>query len=495
MSGSRRIPPDAPARRGWCPGLARPMPTGDGLLARIHPPLGILSLAQLRAVADAARRFGNAHVDVTARANLQIRGVTEATRAGLAAALERVGLGDARADGGPQRLTLTSPRAGLSPAFLDLPGLARSIEAQGRAIPNLPPKTLVLIEGGGATGLPGIAADLHVRATASGRAAIGLGGDDGIAWVAECGEREVAGSVAALLRAFAGTGRRRVRDLAPAERAALLQPRAGVDGCARRLPLPGEEGQGEGRAASGDGAGTAAPSAVRTRSSATPAVTETGASQEPQGRSLMPADDTLLELEAPFGRCTADMLVRLAEAGAALGAADIRLSPARGFVLHAQDSRPDRRAELLAGLTAAGFVTAPDDPRRAVAACPGAPACGSGSTPTGADAARLAAAFRPLAARGLTAHVSGCAKGCAHPGRADLTLVGRGGRYGVVLDGMPGDAPAWELTFEAALERVWRANSSTLAEAFDIQAAGLQAFASPSFGGDARAGPALGTPP
>ena len=69
MSAPRRVSPE-PARRGWCPSLARPMPTGDGLLARVHPPLGILTPAQARAVAEGARRFGNGHIDVTARANL-----------------------------------------------------------------------------------------------------------------------------------------------------------------------------------------------------------------------------------------------------------------------------------------------------------------------------------------------------------------------------------------------------------------------------------------
>ena len=69
----RRVAPQAPARRGWCPSLMRPMPSGDGLLARVHPRLGILSAAQLRALAEAARRYGNGHLDVTARGNLQIR--------------------------------------------------------------------------------------------------------------------------------------------------------------------------------------------------------------------------------------------------------------------------------------------------------------------------------------------------------------------------------------------------------------------------------------
>ena len=107
MSARRTLPEGA--RRGWCPSLARPMPTGDGLLARIHPPLGALSAAQMRAVAAGARAHGNGHIDVTARGNLQIRGVSEASAPRLACALAQAGLGDTRDDGGPQRLTLTAP--------------------------------------------------------------------------------------------------------------------------------------------------------------------------------------------------------------------------------------------------------------------------------------------------------------------------------------------------------------------------------------------------
>ena len=50
-------------------------------------------------------------------------------------------------DGGPQRLTLTTPLAGLEPAGpVDVPALARPIEAIGLAIPGLPPKALVAVE-------------------------------------------------------------------------------------------------------------------------------------------------------------------------------------------------------------------------------------------------------------------------------------------------------------------------------------------------------------
>ena len=53
------------------------MQSGDGLIVRIRPQSATFSPDQLRVLADAAWRLGNGHIDLTRRANLQIRGVSE----------------------------------------------------------------------------------------------------------------------------------------------------------------------------------------------------------------------------------------------------------------------------------------------------------------------------------------------------------------------------------------------------------------------------------
>jgi sulfite reductase beta subunit-like hemoprotein len=63
--------------KGWCPGTLRPMESGDGLIARVRPWCGAFSLAQASGLADIAERLGNGHIDLTRRANLQIRGLSE----------------------------------------------------------------------------------------------------------------------------------------------------------------------------------------------------------------------------------------------------------------------------------------------------------------------------------------------------------------------------------------------------------------------------------
>ena len=95
---------------------------------------------------------------------------------------------------------------------------------------------------------------------------------------------------------------------------------------------------------------------------------------------------------------------------------------------------------LAAESAAAGWIVDPADPRLRVAACAGAPGCRRGTTPVLRDAAALATLLGP--GDGVALHVSGCAKGCAHPGPAPLTLVAAEGRYALVVDGAAGGVPA-----------------------------------------------------
>ena len=98
--------------KGWCPGALRPMESGDGMIVRVRPWAGALSIAQMQGLADAAERFGNGHIDLTRRANLQLRGVTEPTLGGLQAALEALGLLDRVAEAEAVRNVMVGPMAG-----------------------------------------------------------------------------------------------------------------------------------------------------------------------------------------------------------------------------------------------------------------------------------------------------------------------------------------------------------------------------------------------
>ena len=88
----------ASAVKGWCPGALRPMLSGDGFVVRVRPFGGRLEAPQISGLAELAERFGNGLIDVTRRANLQIRGVKEESHRPLLDGLARLQLLDPDAD-------------------------------------------------------------------------------------------------------------------------------------------------------------------------------------------------------------------------------------------------------------------------------------------------------------------------------------------------------------------------------------------------------------
>ena len=82
-----------------------------------------------------------------------------------------------------------------------------------------------------------------------------------------------------------------------------------------------------------------------------------------------------------------------------------------------------------------GFITHRDDPRRNIVACAGAPICAAAEIPARTLAPLISSAAAGLLDGSLTLHLSGCPKGCAHPGACALTIVGNQNGCGLVVDG------------------------------------------------------------
>ncbi|SMC99250.1 cobalamin biosynthesis protein CobG [Primorskyibacter flagellatus] len=83
-----------PTVKGWCPGAYRPMLSADGLVMRVRPRLARLTPDQGAGLCDIALRYGSGSIDLTNRANLQIRGVAEADHDTVLAGLGALGLLD-----------------------------------------------------------------------------------------------------------------------------------------------------------------------------------------------------------------------------------------------------------------------------------------------------------------------------------------------------------------------------------------------------------------
>lgn len=431
---------NAPLRRGACPGLSAPMPTGDGLLVRLLP-IGTVPLAAFAGLCAAARDHGNGVVEVTSRGSIQIRGLSETSAPRFAAAVALLGI--AATDGVAVH---TSPLAGLGVDEIfaaDALGADLRCALASRMLgATLAPKISIMIDGGGAPGLDGLSADVRLHAERKdGRAvlAVSVGGDRAAArHLGFVAPKDAVTAVMRLLEIVASRGHDiRARDIlndqgfgpfSSAVRDLLLMPAGGgpqPGSCLRgneRQPIVGTHRLRDG--ALGCGVGLA------------------------------------------FGHADAASLINLAAAASASGASGLRASPERALIFIGFS--PEALRAFSADAQRLGFVVRASDPRRFVVACPGAPICASAHIAARALAPRIAADCASLLGDRYTIHVSGCIKGCAHPAPASLTVIGAPNGCGLVRNGTVRDSPFTTVTAEelpAALARHARASNG---EARDV---------------------------
>lgn len=354
--------------QGWCPGALRPMLSGDGLVVRIRPDLGRLTPAQARGIADAARAFGNGQIDLSARGNVQLRGVSDATHPALIEALAALGLIDPDSEAEQRRNILVTP-------FADAETLALAAQMQVALaqMPALPGKFGFAVDTGPAPVLSGIAADIRAERAADGQL---------------------------ILRCEGAALGAPVTDLAVAAVA-----------LAQWFVAAGGVSEGRGRMAALIARGAVPPGALAGRLAPAPAAAPPGPGLRAEGALLAFA----------FGRMQAETLAALAALG------PLRVTPWRMLLVQGLRQLPD----LLDVIRAAG------DPIRRVEACSGAPACLQGLAPVRDLARRLAPQVPP----GKRLHVSGCAKGCAHPGPAEITLVATAAGFDLIRNGTAAAQP------------------------------------------------------
>nr|WP_231708176.1 cobalamin biosynthesis protein CobG [Sphingomonas populi] len=151
--------------RGWCPTAWRPMAAGDGLLVRVRPQLGRLTREQMLGLCDAALAWGNGQIDMTNRANLQIRGVTEHGLEPLVAKLVALGLVDPDPAREARRAILVAPEWTVSD---DTHRIAAELERRLSELPDLPGKVGFAIDAGPAPALHADPADFRIERGAEG---------------------------------------------------------------------------------------------------------------------------------------------------------------------------------------------------------------------------------------------------------------------------------------------------------------------------------------
>ncbi len=160
-----------------CPGTLQTHQAADGELARIRLPGGMITAAQLEAVARAASDFGSSTIEMTSRGNLQIRALRDTgsvagllCEAGLLPSIthERV------------RNIMASPLSGRLGGHCDLRGLVVALDTAVQRDPQLSqlPGRFVFGLDDGRGDISGLGTDAGIHALDESTAALLLAGHD-----------------------------------------------------------------------------------------------------------------------------------------------------------------------------------------------------------------------------------------------------------------------------------------------------------------------------
>jgi precorrin-3B synthase len=452
-------------RASACPGLLRIVAARDGGICRIRLPGGVLSFDEAFAIADAAQAHASGVIELTNRANLQIRGVRageesalierllaaglgprattvdaasktdaagETAAGGETAAADRIAAADAtRALAAPLanptaddiRNVMLSPTAGIDRAALfDTTDLAAQILAllQSEArFAALSPKFALLLDGGEPLAMLGHPHDIWLAALQNADDsggplfAFGLAGCPPVA----SGDPPALGAVRpehvvelvdALLHAFlelAADDEMRMRDLL------------------ERVPAAAVLSHIEARAGFPVSLSRDARIAAWRRPRTQPSLRFGAHPQREPGMSYIGGAPSLGRIDAPTLRSLA-ALARDMGSDSGNGNGTLRMTPWQSVLL--PDVRTEAAPAALLRLSALGFACDRSLPFARLIACTGSSGCAKGHADTKADA-RLLATRLPA---NVEVHLSGCTRSCAaaHPVPFTLLAVAPG-RY------------------------------------------------------------------
>ena len=404
-----------------CPGLLHIVPARDGGICRLRLPGGSLHAAQADALALATEQHATGPIDLTNRANLQVRGVRHGHETAFSTALIAAGLGP----GGQCDLDLhtataldtvrnlmISPVAGRDPAALiDTRPIAQAMLDALMAEPRfaqLSPKFALLLDGGERLAARTHPHDIWLAAVpaADGAPLLAFGlagcppGDTQQAWrntppLGAVPPVQAPALVQALLHAFldlAQAGQQRMRDLLQTHTPAQLLLRAG-----QKAAIPPH-----------------APDWP-----ASDPMLRFGAHPQRDGQLFW------VGAQPPLGRISPAALRALAQLARDVSAsATLHITPWQGVLL--PDVAPQNIHYAQAALLRLGFACQGNEPLARMIACTGSQGCARALADVKSDALALS----QLLDEAQDIHLSGCMRSCAaaHPSAHTLLAVAPG-RY------------------------------------------------------------------
>jgi precorrin-3B synthase len=390
----------ARSRADACPGALNVHVAADGGLARVRLPGGVVSGAAMFALAAAAAELGQGEVELTSRANVQLRGLAAGAELELGSRIAAVGLLPSASHERVRNL-VASPLSGIDDAGLvDVSPLAPEFDRQLCArsvLADLPGRFLFGLDDGRGD-LARLSPDLTAVARAADRFEIYPGGFT----VDPC---QVVPVLLAAAEAFLS------------ERASLRSGDAagGGEGSAsgewRISELP-DAGQGLLRRVARQFKGSPASGSAGEHGLPTPPPEPVGVLEQADGRAA-------LVVLAPLGRLTVEQASFLALHAGVRG---LRITPWRSVVL------PDLIDVTSVAKQAAALGLGIDEqsPWYRVSACTGRPGCAKALADVRADA------LSEVLNHGAPPHTvrwSGCERRCGRPHDVQIDLIATGNGY------------------------------------------------------------------
>jgi ferredoxin-nitrite reductase len=391
-------------------------PNAPAFMARLRIPGGVVQGFQLKELARIAGELTSGHVQITTRANFQMRLIQPKDAPEVLRRIQAVGLHTRGAGADNIRNLTANPTAGIDPVELIdvLPlvqGLAQII-INDRSLYDLPRKFNIAYDGGGLIGSVEDTNDIGVKAVRSGDKVlfrIALGGATGHkAFARDLGvvvpPDEINKVVIAIVRVFIEKGcrtdRKKARLKHLLEKISLEEFRREVEAKLGK-PLRGEPYD---------------PAKVRWAAQELPHSHVGDFPQKQPGLNYVGAS-------VPVGEMTPRQMIRVAEIAELYGSGEIRLTVWQNFII---PNVPDACVETVKkALRRIGFDTRQSHLRSGLIACTGNSYCKFAQANTKGTARALADYLdqRVHLDQPLNIHLTGCPNSCAQHHMGDLGLL------------------------------------------------------------------------
>jgi ferredoxin-nitrite reductase len=398
-------------------GLFYLTPNKEAFMARLRIPGGQMRTFQLREIARIAQELTTGYVQITTRANLQIRLIQPKDAPEVLRRIQSVGL-HTRGSGADNIRNLTAnPTAGVDPVeLIDTLPLCHEmaqIIINDRAFYDLPRKFNIAYDGGGLIGTVEDTNDIGCKAVKVGDEVffrIALGGATGHkAFASDLGIQvtpaELNKVVAAIVRVYIANGNRGDRKKARLKHLLekwtleqyLEETEKVLGDKLPRVPLD--------------------PAAMTHRSHDLPHSHVGSYPQKQPGLNYV-------GVGVPVGQITPKQLIRLAELADLYGSGEVRLTVWQNFII---PNVPDAFVETVAkAVRKMGFTTEQSNLRSGFIACTGNAYCKFAQVGTKANALELMDYLdsRFQLDRPINVHLTGCPNSCAQHYMGDIGLLG-----------------------------------------------------------------------